>query len=106
PIDTEMAGLDAVDVDARHNAAHHHRELNKAALLEFLTGERRIRGAEGDGLGFDLLNATARADRLVVQPDVGLFLVGVGPFRIDRIGKGSSSARYIDCAGGANARNS
>src|SRR5205807_7433085 len=75
--------------------------LNKRALVEFLAGKRRVRGAEGDGLRFDLLDAAARADRLVVQPDIGLFLVGIGPFRVDRIGKGGSSARYVDCERGA-----
>jgi len=40
---------------------------------------------EGDGLGLHLLDARTGADRLVVQPDAGLFFVGIGPFRIDRI---------------------
>src|SRR5262249_59052087 len=63
-IDHKIAGLDALYVHDRHDAAHDHRELNKAALVKFLAGKRRIRGAEGDGLGFDLLDAGARADRL------------------------------------------
>ncbi len=99
-VDHEIAGLDALDVDDRHDAAHDHRKLNKRALVELLAGKRRVRGAEGDGPRFDLLDAAARADRLVVQSDVGLFLVGIGPFRIDRIGKGRSGARYVDCERG------
>jgi len=58
-IDHEIAGLDALDVDDRHDAAHDHRELNESAVVKFLAGERRVRGAEGDGLGFDLLDAAA-----------------------------------------------
>src|SRR5262249_59449277 len=72
----------------------------ETSLVERLAGGRRIGGGEGDGLVFDLLEAAARADRLVVQADVGLFLVGIGPFRIDRIRKGRSGARYVDCDGG------
>jgi len=37
-------------------------------------------------LVLDLLDAAAGADRLVVHADAGLFLVGVGPLCVDRIG--------------------
>ena len=31
-VDDEIAGLDAFEVDDRHDAAHHHRELDEAVL--------------------------------------------------------------------------
>jgi hypothetical protein len=96
-----MAGLDALDVDDRHDAAHHHRELNETAVVKLLAGKRRVSGSEDDGLGFDLLDAATRADRLVVQPVARLFLVGIGPFGIDRVRKGRSGARDVDCDRGS-----
>ena len=57
--------------------------------------ERRVGGAEGDGLGLDLLDAAAGADRLVVQADAGLLLVGVGPLGVDRVGEGRAGAGNI-----------
>src|SRR5262249_12473693 len=42
--------------------------------------------------GLDLLDAAARADRLIVQADAGLFLVGVRPFPVDRKRKGRAGA--------------
>src|SRR5262249_45900322 len=94
------AGLDAVDVHHRHDTAHHHRELNETALVEQYARKRRVGRTEGDGLGLDLFDARAGADRLVVQPDAGLFFVGIGPFRIDRIGEGGAGARDVEGGGG------
>src|SRR3546814_7702102 len=61
-------------------------------LVELGSLQRRIRGAEGDGLGLDLLDAAARTDRLVVQADARVFLIGVGPLGVDRIGEGGAGA--------------
>ena len=61
--------------------------------------ERRVGGAEGHGLGLDLLDAGAGADRLVVQAVAGLLLVGVGPLRIDREGEGGACAGDIGSEG-------
>src|SRR5262249_20638155 len=72
-IDQELAGFDAIEIDDRHYAAHHGRELGKAILVKFLTFEWHIARAEGDGLGLDLLDAAARANRLIVQSNAGLF---------------------------------
>src|SRR5262249_34924881 len=69
----------------RHDAAHHHRELGQPELVELLALERRVGGAEGHGLGLNLLDAAAGADRLIVQPDVGFLLIGVRPFGVDRV---------------------
>src|SRR5262249_19316114 len=53
-----------------------------------------------DGLGLDLLDAAARADRLIIETDPGLLLIGIGPFRVDRIGERRAGARNIERDGG------
>jgi hypothetical protein len=103
-VDDEVAGLDSVDVHHRHDPAHHHRELNETTLVELLARQRRVGGAEGHGLGLDLLDAAAGTDRLVVQPDIGLLLIGIGPFRINRIGEGRAGARDVEGESGCNRR--
>ena len=95
----QFARLDAFEVHDRHDRAHHHRPLHQAVLLELLVLERRVGGAEGHGLGLDLLDAGAGADRLVVQTVAGLLLVGVGPLRIDREGEGGARAGDIGSEG-------
>src|SRR5690606_28387585 len=52
------------------------------------------------GLGFDLLDAAAGADRLVVEADAGLLLVSVGPLCVDRIGEGGAGAGNVGGMGG------
>jgi hypothetical protein len=101
-IDHELARLDAVQVQDRHDAAHHHRELNEAVLVELCAFQRRVRGAERHGLVLNLLDAAAGADRLVVEADVGLFLVGVRPLGVDRVGEGGAGAGDV----GSKCRNS
>jgi hypothetical protein len=104
-VDNQGAGLDTSDVDDRHDAAHHHRELRDAALLQIGAGQRRVRSAERDGAGIDLLDAAARTDRLVVQADAGGLFIGVRPFRVDRIRESRARPRNIgnrDCADGGN----
>jgi hypothetical protein len=54
-VDHELSGLHAVEIDDRHDAAHDRWELARAALVEVLARQRRVGGAEGDGLGLDLL---------------------------------------------------
>ena len=95
PVDDDVAGLDAVEVHDRHDAAHDHRELHETVLVEFLALEGRIGRAKGHGPGFDLLDAAARADRLIVQADAGVLLIGVRPFGVDRIGERGARAGNI-----------
>src|ERR1051326_4123966 len=71
----------------RYDAAHDHRELDQARILQLLGIERLVGGAERHGLGLDLLDAAAGTDRLVIESDAGLFLVYVRPLGIDRYGK-------------------
>src|SRR5207237_6413101 len=52
-----------------------------------------------DGLGLDLLDAAAGADRLIVKAVAGLLLIGVRPFGVDRIGEGRAGARNIQGSG-------
>jgi hypothetical protein len=99
-VEHQIAGLHALEIDDRDDAPHHHRELRQADRIEFLALERRVGGAEGHGLRLDLLDAAARTDRLVIEAYAGLLLVGVGPFRIDRIGEGGAGAGYVGGVGG------
>jgi hypothetical protein len=75
-----------------HDPAHDLRPLNEAVLVEILRLHRHVRSAEIDRLGGDLLDAAARADRLVVHARPGLGLIGFRPFGIDRVGKGRPGA--------------
>ena len=88
----ELAGRDPLDVHHRHHAAHDHRELHQAGLVQLGGLERLVGGAEVDGLGLDLLDAAAGADRLVVHADAGLGLVGVRPLGVDRVREGGAGA--------------
>jgi hypothetical protein len=88
PVEGEVAGLDAFQVHDRDDPAHHHRELDQTGLFQVLPGERSVGGAEGHGLGLDLLDAAAGADRLIVETNASLFLIRIRPLGIDRIGEG------------------
>ena len=68
------------------------RELHQAVLARAPRLQRHVGGAEVDRLRVDLLDAAARADRLVVHADAGLLLVGVRPLGVDRIGEGRAGA--------------
>ncbi len=95
PVDGELARLDALDVHHRHDAADHGGKLRETVCLEIGWLERHVGGAEGHLLILDLPDPLARTDRLVVHRDAGRFLVGLGPFGIDRIGKGGAGARNL-----------
>jgi hypothetical protein len=69
-------------------------------LFEVFSLHRSVGGAEGHGAGDDLLDAAAGADRLIVQADAGVLLIGVSPFGIDRIGEGRAGAGNIGGEGG------
>ena len=66
--------------------------------------QRRVGGAEGDGLGLDLLDAGAGADRLIVQPVAGRRLIGVRPFGVDREGERRAGAGYVAGVSAGHAR--
>ena len=69
------------------------------AFVEFLARKRRIARAERYGLCLDLLDAAARADRLIVQPVAGFLFVRIRPFGVDRIGERSASAGNVGGVG-------
>jgi hypothetical protein len=87
---------DPAEVDHRDDASHHHRELDEAVLVQLAARKRRVGRPEHHRLGFDLFDAAARADRLIVESDAGLFLVGIRPFGVDRIRKGRARSGNID----------
>ena len=78
-VELELAGRDALEVDDRDDAADDHGELHQAVGLEVGLLERRVGGAEVDGLGLDGRDAAARADRLVVELDAGRRRCTPGP---------------------------
>src|ERR1700741_5457800 len=69
-------------------------------LVEILSLEGSVGSAERDGLVLDLLDAAAGTDRLIVQADAGLFLIGVRPLGVDRVGKRRARAGDVGGAGG------
>src|SRR5437879_13812631 len=68
-VDHEVARLDAFEVDDRHDAAHHHRELHQTVLFKLVALKRRVARPERYGLGLYLLTATARTNRLIAQSE-------------------------------------
>ena len=74
-VERHFARFDAGQVEDRNHGAVDHRKLHEAILGDVFRRHRLVAGAEGDGLGDDLLDAAARADRLIIQPDAGVFPV-------------------------------
>src|SRR5262249_58323312 len=95
PIEDEIAGLHALKIDDRYDAAHHHRELSKAGFIELLARQRRVAGSEGNGLSFDLFNSATGTDRLVVQSITGDLFVLIRPLGIDRIRESGAGTRNV-----------
>lgn len=77
------------------------RDLDKGLHAgELPVGEGSVGGAEVDGAGFDLLDAAAAADGLVVDVHGGMTLAeGGGPARHERVNKGA--ARAVEVGGPA-----
>ncbi len=67
----------------------------QARGLELIGLQRHVRGAEGYGLGLDLLDAATGADGLIIQTVAGLGLVGICPLRINGIREGRARAGNI-----------
>ena len=94
-VEREIAGLDAFDIDHRHHARHDGRKLDETVRLQVARAERHVGRAEGDLLALDLADAVGGADRAIVHRDAGLFLVGLDPLRIDRIGEARAGAGHL-----------
>ncbi len=101
-VETQLARLNALEMYDRYNAAHDHRELQQAVLVQLIFFQRRIRRTEIDGLGFDLLDTATGADGLVVELHAGLLLVGLRPLRIHRVRERRASA--VDLVHGCTGR--
>src|SRR5690606_28486945 len=86
------ASADPFDIDHRHYAADRRRELDQACLVEFLAGQWFIRGAEVHRAGLDLGDATARADRLVIDHVAGGGVVVRRPLGNQREDEGRAGA--------------
>src|SRR5208337_124982 len=68
-VQNHFPGLDAGNIDDGDDAADDGRELRETGCGEFAWRKRLVAGAEIDGLGLDLGDAAAGADRLIVQAD-------------------------------------
>jgi hypothetical protein len=101
-IEGEIAGLDALDIDHHRDAADDGRELHETVRIQVPDAQRHVRGPEGHLSALDPPDAVARADRLIAHGNAGLFLVGLGPFRIDRIGERGAGARNVGADGRRN----
>jgi hypothetical protein len=64
-------------------------------LGQFVVLQRHVGGAEVDGLGFDLLDAGAGADRLVVDLDAGGLVVVGGPLGIQGRREAGAGAGHV-----------
>ena len=95
PGQLHLARGDAVDVDHGDDSAHDGRKLHQAFRLQFVALERHVRRAEVDRLCLDLLDAGARADRLVIKAVAGGGLVRLGPFGVNRVRKRRSRPRHV-----------
>src|SRR3984885_4836234 len=94
-VERDVTRLDAGQVQDRNDGAVDDGKLHEAVLGAIVRAHRLVGGAEGHGLGDDLLDAAARTDRLIVQPDAGVFSVLVRPFGENRIDEGRSGAGDI-----------
>jgi hypothetical protein len=81
----QCARFDALDIDDRHYAAHHHWKLHETVFLELGGLERRVGCAKIHGLGENLLDAAAGAYRLIVKPHAGFRAISFRPLGINRI---------------------
>ena len=95
----QLTRLDAGQIDHRHNPADHRGELLQAVLFQVFDRKRHVGSTEIHGLGGDLLDPAAGADRLVVDLVAGGFLVGVGPLGINRGGEAGAGARHFGSLG-------
>jgi hypothetical protein len=82
----------ARQVHDQHDRAHDRRELEQVALAELVGRQRGVGGAEIDGAVGDLVDAAARADRLVVQLHAGALAGGLAPTLVDGTGKAGAGA--------------
>ena len=100
PSKVSSPGLIPGRIQERHVGAVDDGKLHEIVFLNIGRHQRHVRRAERDGLIGDLLDATARADRLIVEADPRLLFVGVSPAGKDRIDEGRARAGDLIGAGG------
>ena len=103
-VEGHFTRLDARQVDDRNNRAVDDGELDEIILGDVFRCQRHVGGTESDGLGGDLLDAAARTNRLIIQADIHLLLVGVRPLGENRINEGRTGAGDIFGGGGQHRR--
>ena len=101
----ELAGHNTVKVYNRHNATNNGRKLHQTFLLELFGLQRHVGCAKVHGFGFNLLNAAAGADRLIIEADARRSFVSLCPFRINRVRKGRAGASQFCSVGGKRHQN-
>src|SRR6516162_42893 len=94
-VDHDLARADPRKVEDGDDAAHDHGELDEATLVKLSARQRGVGRTEHHGLGLDLLYPPTGPDRLVIQSDPGILLISIGPFSVDRIGKGRAGTRNV-----------
>ena len=87
---TELASLDAGDVNNRNRAADDGRELHELMLLKFSGGHRIVRGTEVNRTRDNLALTAAGADGLIVHLVTGSSLVVRSPLGINGVGERSA----------------
>ncbi len=89
----QLARRDARNVNRRHNATDDGRKLIEAVLVKNVLRQRLVGGTEVNGFGFDLLDAAARTDGLIVELVTSGALIAFGPLGIKRCWECRASAR-------------
>src|SRR5690606_15277068 len=100
-VQAQLVGGDARHVEGRYDAAHHRGELHQLALRKVLRLQRRVGRTEIHGVGLDLGDAAARADRLVVDAVAGGGVVVGRPAGHGREHEGRAGAGDLRRLGGA-----
>ncbi len=88
----QLTGRNARDVDGRNHAADDGREHVQAVLVLLVEGQRLVGSAEIDRVGFDLLDAAAGTDGLIVELVAGRTVVAFRPLGVERSREGSAGA--------------
>ena len=80
------------NVDDRDDPADRHGELDKVGFLKLFRAKRSVGGAEVDCSRHYLLYSAAGAYGLVVELELGLLGVLIGPLGVEGRGEGRASA--------------
>jgi hypothetical protein len=95
PVEPERLFAGGGQVVGRHHGAEHRGDVKHVSPDggDLRIGHGRVGGAEIHGAFSELPDAASGPDRLVVDANAGLSVVGIEPLGVDRIGEGRSGAR-------------